>query len=168
MTQPGPQAAYHLFVISLQSRWTFLQRVFAANPQLFDPLETVIVQSLLPALTGHILPIEGDLRKLLSLPVKSGGLAVGISSQQAEAEHQLCFVSTELMVQSVLSRTPGPACAVIASCRTLSSAVRTERRAQQQSVLTRIKPSLPDQQRLLVEVAGDGGVSTWLGTPPTV
>ena len=87
--------------------------------------------------------------------------------QRAEAEHQLCRVSTEPMVQSVISRAPGPA-AVIASCRTLASAARTERRAQQQSVLTSIKPSLPDQQRLLVEVAGDGGVSTWLGTTPTV
>ena len=71
------------------------------------------------------------------------------------------------MAQSVLSPVPGPA-AVIASCRTLASAARTERHAQQQSVLTSIKPSLLEQQRLLVEVAGDGGRSTWLGTPPTV
>ena len=72
------------------------------------------------------------------------------------------------MVQSVLSRVPGPTSAVIASCRTLTSAARMERRAQQQSVLASTKPSLPDQQRLLVEVAGDGGVSTWLGTLHTV
>ena len=76
-------------------------------------------------------------------------------------------VSTEPMVQSVLSPVPGPA-AVITSCRTLASAARTERHAQQQSVLTSIKPSLLEQQRLLVEVAGDGGRSTWLGTPSTV
>ena len=99
--------------------------------------------------------------------MKSSGLAVGISGQRTEAEHKLCRVSTKPMVQSVLFRAPGPA-TVIASCRTLASAARTERRAQQKFVLTSIKPSQPDQQRLLVEVAGDGGVSTWLGTPPTV
>ena len=63
-------------------------------------------------------------------------------------------------------RAPGLAAAVT-SCRTLASVAHTERRAQQQSVLTSIKPSMPDQQRFLVEVAGDGGVSTWLGTPAT-
>ena len=47
--------------------------------------------------------------------MKSGGLAVGISGQLAEAEHQLCRVSTEPMVQSLLSRAPGPA-VVISSC----------------------------------------------------
>eukprot|EP00117_Sycon_ciliatum_P019310 scpid94476/ scgid5645/ len=44
----------------------------------------------------------------------------------------------------------------------------TERRGQRQSVLTSIKPFPPDQQLLLVEVAGDGGVSTWLGTQSMV
>ena len=58
VTMTQPQAAYHLLNSSLQSRWTFLQRVIAADPQLFGPQETVIVRSLLPALTGHTLPVN--------------------------------------------------------------------------------------------------------------
>ena len=164
-----PQAAYRLFVASLQSRWTFLQRVVPADPAVYSPLDRAINDDLLPALTGHTFRPDGALRQLLSLPLRNGGLAMRIGSVRAEAERLLCCDAIDPMVTCVVVGLGERRVAdVISTSKALAVQARGRRRSQQLDILTGIKPDLSDQQRLLVDVAGEGGVSTWLGTPPSM
>ena len=169
-----PQAAFRVFSASLQSRWTYLQRAVFVDPVLYTPLDDVINKHLLPALTGHPLAADGVLRQLFAMPVRNGGLAVRIGSLRAEAEYLLCRTSIMPMVDCVLTGAvdgpdaiDGPVADIIAASRGLATQARRERRAQHNAALEEIRPALTDEQRLLVDVAGDGGVSTWLVTPPS-
>ena len=48
-----PQAAYVAFMHGLSRRWTYLTRVMPVKDSLLQPLENVIRQKFLPALTGQ-------------------------------------------------------------------------------------------------------------------
>ena len=69
----------------ISSRWSFFQRTIPNIAHLFLPLESVIRQKLIPALLGReISDIE---RRLLSLPVRYGGLALPNPVLTAEREY---------------------------------------------------------------------------------
>ena len=74
-----PQAAYCAFTRSLQSEWTFLQRVVLDCSQLFIGLQDVISNVFIPYITGFgVMPVD---RLLFSLPVRMGGLNINNPSE---------------------------------------------------------------------------------------
>ena len=70
-----PHAAYAAFTHGLTSRWTFLARTTPNIGNLLQPLEEAIRLKFLPALTGKA-AFSDDIRDLLALPVRLGGLGV--------------------------------------------------------------------------------------------
>ena len=167
VAETQPHAAYHLFISAIQSRWSYLQRVANADGALYAPLDRVLNDQLLPAFTGHSVPVEGGLRALLSLPAKLGGLAVRSNVSRAAAERTLCRDAIAPMVELVVGGTSThEVSSVVTACRTLAAGARAARRVQQRNLAEEIRSGLPPTQRLLVEVAGEDGVSSWLTTPP--
>jgi hypothetical protein len=71
----SPHAAYAAFVHGLRHQWTFIQRTVRGISSLFEPLEAVIRQELLPAILGGRLVSDLE-RDMLSLPGRYGGLAI--------------------------------------------------------------------------------------------
>ena len=66
-----PQLLYSAYTRSVQSQWTYLQRVTPGCSSLFASVEDVIVGQLLPALFGY--EISSDEHDLFSLPTRMGG-----------------------------------------------------------------------------------------------
>ena len=68
-----PHAAYAAYVHGLSSCWSYFLRTVPGNDDLLQPLEKVIHQHLIPALTGRP-PCSSIVRDLLTIPVHLGGL----------------------------------------------------------------------------------------------
>ena len=74
IAESQPQLAYSAFTRSVQSQWTYLQRVVPNCGSFFNPLEQLISQQFIPTIFGcEISPTE---RSLFTLPARMGGLNI--------------------------------------------------------------------------------------------
>jgi len=80
-----PQLALAAFTKGICHRWSFLQRTMGGVSSLFAPLEDCIRHKLLPAIVGRSI---SDLeRKIMSLPVRYGGLGVSNPEETCAREY---------------------------------------------------------------------------------
>ena len=80
-----PQAAYSAFIHGFQHKLTYHIRTIPSVSQLLVPLDDIITNKLIPALTdGHI--CSDSERVLLGLPIRMGGLGVPIFSKIFDRE----------------------------------------------------------------------------------
>jgi len=239
-----PHAAHHVMLKSTQPKWQYLQRVTDIDPLSFRPLDDVVNEKLLPALSGHTFDGCGGLRKLIGLPVRNGGLAISTPSDDATQWRSSCSeivsylveafnttaatvpmvpegVATPIAVsvtggeaaprpvaeevppslpatqqlriaanaadvigdgiQTALETASLPATQQlriaanagdvigdgIRETKRIARSMKVDRVAAAKSIADEIRPSLSHEQQLLVAVAGEKGVSSWLSTPPT-
>ena len=75
-----PQSALSSFTRAISHRWTMpcsLQRTMTCTGHLFQPLENVIREKVIPALVGRrVSDIE---RRILALPVRLGGIGLTVT-----------------------------------------------------------------------------------------
>ena len=97
-----PQAALSAYTKSICHRWVFVQRTIPNTTHLFTPLEEVICEKLIPAVIGrHVSSIE---RKILSLPVRYGGLGIANPVETAHREYEASCIITEDLVNLILNQ----------------------------------------------------------------
>ena len=77
-----PHAAYTTFTHGLANKWTFLSRTIPDTEEFFKPLEEKIRTCFIPSLTGQP-TCNNDVRDLLALPVRLGGLGITNPSKQS-------------------------------------------------------------------------------------
>ena len=70
-----PHAAYAAFIHSIKGKWQFIMRTVDNVGKLFQPIEDIITEKLVPALTGRSHCSIEEI-KLLSLPTRYGGLNI--------------------------------------------------------------------------------------------
>ena len=70
-----PHSAYGTFVHGILHKWNYVMRTTESVGSLFQPLEDVIHQHFIPALTGQD-PCSGLERELVALPCRLGGLNI--------------------------------------------------------------------------------------------
>ena len=80
-----PQAALSAYSKCICHRWTYIQRTMSNISHLFAPLEECIRSTFIPALVGR--QISDTERKMLSLPVRFGGLGIANPSETADREY---------------------------------------------------------------------------------
>ena len=97
-----PQPAYAVFTHGLIGHWVYSTRVSAISSAKLQPLETAIRQRLLPALTGQPSPGD-DLRKLLFLPARLGGIGVidptDLPEKQFHGSREICSPLVKLIIE---------------------------------------------------------------------
>ena len=97
-----PQAALSAYTKGICHRWTFTQRTISNISDLFKPLEQCIQETFIPALLGrHVSDIE---RKILSLPVRFGGLGLLNPVETAEREFIASKKVTENLANLILNQ----------------------------------------------------------------
>jgi hypothetical protein len=96
-----PQTAYAGLAQSLQSEWTYLQRVSECAPAAFAPVEKALVEDFLPALLGESVDAVRELRPLLALPVRSGGLGISNPTTTTIANFQASVASSKPLVATL-------------------------------------------------------------------
>ena len=80
-----PQSPLSSFIRAISHRWTYVQRTVPCTGHLFQSLEKVIREKLIPALVGRaVYDIE---RKILALPVRLGGIALSNPVLSADREY---------------------------------------------------------------------------------
>ena len=70
-----PHSAYGAFIHGILHKWNYVMRTIESVGSLFQPLENVIHQHFIPALTGQD-PYSGLEWELLALPCRLGGLNI--------------------------------------------------------------------------------------------
>ena len=177
-----PHASYAVAVRSLVPRWKFISRAMECGPGVLAPIDSSVTDKLLPAVTGHHFSDDSPLRRLLSLPCRRGGIGLPIASVVAEHEHQRALRATEPM-RDLLHRSrtepqnigasrdprPGddhPILAALALARTRAVAMRRERDRQASDLAAAVSRELSPPQQLLIEIAGEPGISSWLTADP--
>ena len=88
-----PQAALSGYTKSLCHRWTFVQRTIPNIKHLFAPLEECLREVFIPSVLGRkVSELE---RKILSLPVRFGGLGIANPLECADREYDASCIITE-------------------------------------------------------------------------
>ena len=110
----NPQSAYAGFTISLQAQWQYtislqaewqyVQRVVSGTAEFFAPVEVAIRTLFIPALLGiQANEVDADLRDILSLSVKNGGLAIRHPVDSgAEHVHEASKAATSHLTESIV------------------------------------------------------------------
>ena len=88
-----PQIALSAYTKGICHRWTFIQRTVDGISSLFSPLEECIRENLIPAIIGR--NISDFERKVLSLPVRQGGLGIANPVETCEREYHASKLITE-------------------------------------------------------------------------
>jgi len=161
-----PHAAYSTFIKGIVPKWQYISRAMAGCEEPFGSLDHAI-QMLLDTLTGQP-HRSADLRSLLTLPAKNGGLAMPVPSTHAERTHNDARQVTEPMVRLAAAEdiTNDSIVEGIAEMRSIARAQRVDRMKRHKVTAEALKPTLPPVQQLLIETAGEKGVSSWLTVAP--
>ena len=102
-----PQAAYAAFVSGFKHKLTYYIRTMPNIKQNLTRLDAVVDNVFIPVITdGHL--CTTDERRLLSLPVKKGGLAIPILSTMAEFQFANSRAATEQLVEHIYYKTAKP------------------------------------------------------------
>ena len=97
-----PQAALSAYTKSICHRWTFIQRTIPNTTDLFIPLEDSIRNVFIPSIIGRaVSDIE---RKILSLPVRFGGLGIANPSENTEREYEASQMVTKYLSELILKQ----------------------------------------------------------------
>ena len=87
IAESEPQSAYSAFVSGFKGKLTYFMCTIPSLGELLKPLEDVIRFNFIPAITGGHLCSDND-RILLSLPMKSGVLAIPPFHNDAKYENE--------------------------------------------------------------------------------
>ena len=101
-TPTNPQDAYAAFTHGLVNKWSYLTRTIEHISPLLQPLEESIRTKLIPALCGCPAPSD-NLRELLALPCRLGGLGIIDPTNVADAEYTASKEFTAAIVKALLN-----------------------------------------------------------------
>ena len=183
-----PQAAHAVFTHAFLSKLNYLQRVIPVQGSAYQPLETLIRNSLLPQTTGqgHLSDLE---REIFTLPARDGGLGIPDPTQTAQKNFQNSREITSALTRKIIAQQTEISTSEIENWQEQKrEIIRTKRREQQErkkEILDKIRPPTPvpsapgegrrkekppkppDPPALrMIEMASQKGASAWLTTIP--
>lgn len=164
IAQSQPHAAYCAYTHGLSSHWSFLSRTIPDIADLLQPLEDAIHQHLLPALTGQP-PCSREVRELLSLPVRLGGMGIinPVSTSQHAFDASVNITSplvTDITAQD-MNKTLD-----IFKVSEIKASVRQSNRTFQKQHAEAVYDLLSPQFKRCVDLAKEKGASSWLSVLP--
>ena len=159
-----PQAAYAAFTAGFKHKVTYFIRTIPNLKDVLKPLDDVIDQKFIPALTeGHVL--SGEERNLLSLPVRLGGLGIPVYRDTCEQEFENSQKMTQTLRQNILSQE-----SVYVQDRRAEQSIELEiknsRKQRQQNILTVLRSKMTKEQLRGNDLAQMKGASAWLTSLP--
>ncbi|KAL5261580.1 hypothetical protein ACHWQZ_G007326 [Mnemiopsis leidyi] len=160
-----PQLAYAGFYFGITKKWNYLLRTTPDIATLLEPIERVIVDNLLPAITG-ITPVSETLRDTFALSPKNGGLGIVNPVTIADSEYRFSTIINRDLVEAILENkceefNPDSQSILKAKkeCKAMKTKMEEDRKFH---LLNTSSASLRRQIALLSEK----GASSWLSTLP--
>jgi len=124
----------------------------------------VIRTKLIPALTGKP-PPDDDMRNLLALPARLGGIALPNPTCQADVELSSSLKVTEPLKKAILKRSFEYAGDVVDDQMKAKDDVCKNKRELGKQAADSVKQELSGSLRRAMDLAQERGASTWLHNP---
>ena len=145
-------------------RWCFLQRTVPNAKEYFIPVEEAIRQLLIPAIIGR--KISDLERRMISLPVRMGGLGIQNPIDTAEIEFSNSSIVTQNLTRMIENQEEDlsnyDSVQVIADTLKL----KNEKVNTQLVQLEEIKNAVDDNLKRNIELANEKGAGAWLTALP--
>ena len=155
-----PQAAYSAFTAGFKHKLTYFLRTIPNVAELLKPIDEVIDNKFIPAITEHQNVSDSD-RKLLSLPVKLGGLGIPIFSESCVLEVDNARRISKYLIDKIVAQdqqyeiNPG-------RDREIRNQLKKEKEERNNKLLSDLRSRMSKEQLRCNEVAQMKGASAWL------
>jgi hypothetical protein len=161
-----PQAAHAAFTHGLRGRWSFAQRTLPTLGAHLQPLEQAIRLRFLPKLFGKDkLAMSDDLRGLLALPARLGGLGVVNPSAEAPFQHADSKEYTRPMVR-LLKRSARELNLNEERQKSVLIGIRGRRQARLQAEAKNLRDRAGEDLARAIDLAQEKSASAVLSTLP--
>ena len=163
IAESQPHAAFAAFNHGMTSKWTYVCRTIPEIDDLLRPLDEVIHQHFIPAITGHppCSPLE---RQLLALPPRLGGLGLSNPSSDSQSEFESSKQVTGSLVALIVVQDLNGS--VTDEPKRTKASIRKAKREKQLADAHEVRQQLTQQQKRLMECATEKGASAWVTTLP--
>ena len=153
-----PQAAYAAFVSGFKHKLTYYIRTMPNIKQHLTRLDAVVDNVFIPVITdGHL--CTTDERRLLSLPVKKGGLAIPIFSTMADFKFANSRAATEQLVEIIYNQ-DGTAPVDTEQLETTRGRIAIAKEEQSSSLLQQLRENMSSEQLRANDLAAMKGDSS--------
>ena len=158
-----PQSAYICFTSGFKHKITYYMRTIPNISHLLQKIDDVILANFIPAITAgkNVSEIE---RKLLSLPVKLGGLGIPIFSEICETEYSNSLIITENLRNNIIQQ--NRQYEIDQDMQKKKNNIKFNRSKRNQKELENIRKDLNENQITLNNINQEIGASSWLTTMP--
>ena len=163
IAQTEPHVAYCGFIHGLKSSWNYLMRSTPCSSEFLAPIEAIIRNNFIPALTGRS-AISDVERELMTLPCRLGGLGIPDVTSSSPAHFQASKDICSPMVSLILQQQHKLTDDTTSEQKRIKVRVKSDKRKLEVEKATNL--NLPDYLHKAVELAQDKGSSSWLTTLP--
>ena len=159
-----PQLAYTAYTKALCMRWCFLQRTVPNVKEYFRPLEGAIRHNLIPAIIGRTV---SDLeRRLISLPVRMGGLGIQNPMLNADTEFRNSSIVTENLTRLIINQEKDLDNYDAGQVMEEMKKMKLEKEENLLMELQEVKDLVDDKLQRSITLACDKGAGAWLTALP--
>ena len=131
---------------------------------LLQPLEEAIRTKLIPTLTGQS-PPNDNVRRLLALPARLGGMGIIDPSDVVESQQSVSTTCCKPLVDLILQQQGDIGTATQKQNKAKSKLLREQQRTVKDKAST-VMSALPEKQRRCAQLAQEKGSSSWLVALP--
>ena len=159
-----PQAAYSAFIHGFQHKLTYHIRTIPSVSDLLLPLDEIISNKLIPALTDGYVCSDAE-RSLLSLPVKLGGLGIPIFSTISDREFNNSKIASKQLTRNILNQISHLEFDINAFNKTRND-ISSKRFGDHKILLGNLRETMSKDQLRANDLAQKKGASSWLSCLP--
>ena len=159
-----PQLAYAAYTKAMCMRWCFLQRTIPNTKNYFAPLEDVIRNKFIPAVIGR--KVSDVERKILSLPVRLGGMGIQNPILTAEVEFRNSSIITSNLTTMIINQERNLDNYNAAQVSAEIQKLKTEKEEQLVMQLEEVKDLVDSKLKRTIELACEKGAGAWLSALP--
>ena len=165
IAETNPQAAYAAFTHGLANKWTYLSRTMENIGPLLQPLDDIIRTKFIAAICGRPAPND-ELRDLLALPCRLGGLGISNPTCTASNEYTASKAIATPIVRSILSHEGSYTYETHADQLSAVAEARKTKRHRSSSHVNELQSSLPPELQKAMDLSQEKGASNWLTMLP--
>ena len=148
----------------MSKKWKYIQRTVQDTSRNFLPLEECIRSKLIPAIIGrNVSDLE---RRMLSLPLRYGGLGMENPVQSADSEYMASKKISEGLVELIYDQDMDVAKINKDEMKKKKTEVRKEKDGKWKEEMIAIKEGLDPRMKRYLEGAQEKGASSWLSCLP--
>ena len=159
-----PQNAYAAFTKAICMRWSVVQRTIPDTKDYFVPLEETIREKLIPAILGR--KVTDTERKLISLPVRMGGLGIQNPTITADIEFRSSSIITTNLTELIENQEINLNNYDITRVQADINQIKSEKQEILAQRLEEVKSLVDEKLKRSIELACEKGAGAWLSALP--